>query len=117
MHSVDVIRTRDHGAAWRWGALLAFALLAPVGLPAGGADPKQPSVRRRESRLDPLLSLGFGSLRSSPRSMAPGLCAIQPGEPLHILRRWQSPEGQDWLKVEIRSLSLTAARRGWIPIA
>ncbi|NBX45616.1 MAG: SH3 domain-containing protein, partial [Gammaproteobacteria bacterium] len=33
--------------AWRWGAVLAFALFAPVALPAGGADRRQPEVRRR----------------------------------------------------------------------
>ena len=38
-------------SAWRWGALLAFALFAPVTLPAGGVDRRVPDVRRRSAAL------------------------------------------------------------------
>jgi hypothetical protein len=33
----------------RWSWLLGVALLAPAALPAGGADRRQPEVRRREA--------------------------------------------------------------------
>ena len=41
---------------WRWAALLGFALVAPAGLPAGGAERRSPEVRRRSSTLEPVLS-------------------------------------------------------------
>jgi len=111
----SVYLVHQHTAAWRWGALLAFALLGPVGLPAGGADLKQSSLRRRQTNQDPILSLAAEVLRSSPTRYAPQLAAIPLGEPLHVLRRWRCPDGRDWLKVEMRSAGLIGTTRGWIP--
>jgi hypothetical protein len=111
----SVLVIHHHTAAWRWGALLAFALLGPVGLPAGGSDPKQSTVRRRQTCFEPLLSLDFDHLRASPIANAPRLAPLPLGEPLRVLRRWRSPDGQDWLKVEMRSADLIGTMRGWIP--
>lgn len=104
-------------AAWRWGALLAFALFAPVGLPAGGSDFRQPALRRRESPRDPLLTLETSCLRAFPHRSAPGLNSLFPGDPVHVLRDWSSPSGQLWLKVEVRSSSMLDSLRGWISVA
>jgi hypothetical protein len=94
--------------AWRWAALLGFALLAPVGLPAGGADRRPGELRRRESSREPLLPELPVPLRLAPRTQAPVLMAVRPGEPLRVLRRWLAPDGQRWLRVEL------AGRRGWL---
>ena len=93
--------------AWRWGALLAFALVGPVGLPAGGAERRQPEVRRR-SAGEPLLSTGTRLLQTAPEQRAPALAAVPAHAPLRVLRRWQAADGRCWLQVE------ADARRGWL---
>lgn len=95
-------------AAWRWAALLGFALITPVGLPAGGADRRPFEVRRRSSG-DPLLSTRAVVLRAAPEQRAPALQRLQPGEPLRVLRSWRAGSGQRWLQVQ------AADRRGWVP--
>ena len=94
--------------AWRWAALLGFALLAPVGLPAGGADRRPFELRRREDSREPLLPEVPVQLKVAPQPHAPVLRAARSGEPLRVLRRWQAPDGQRWLRVEL------AGRRGWL---
>jgi len=94
--------------AWRWAALLGFALLAPVGLPAGGADRRQGELRQRQCAREPLLPVAAAQLRAAPQTQAPMLLAVRPGEPLRVLRQWFSPDGQRWLRVEL------AGRRGWL---
>ena len=95
-------------AAWRWAALLGFALITPVGLPAGGADRRPLEVRRR-SACDPLISTRTVALRAAPEQRAPALQQLGPGEPLRVLRSWRASSGQRWLQVQ------AADRRGWVP--
>jgi len=108
-------RSSGSHAPWRWAALLGFALIAPVSLPAGGADRRQPEVRRRQAG-DPLLSSGVRSLQASPERQAPALARLSADEPLRVLRRWQSPAGEQWLQVEAAAApaGLAPARRGWL---
>ena len=68
-------------SAWRWGALLAFALFAPVTLPAGGVDRRVPDVRRR-SAGEPLLSTGSQVLQLAPDQQAPALGRLHADQPL-----------------------------------
>ncbi|QPN60952.1 SH3 domain-containing protein [Synechococcus sp. CBW1002] len=85
-------------SGWRWSVLLGFALIAPVGLPAGGAERSVPAVRRRQ--LDePLLSSGVLTLRIAPERSAPALATVAVGEPLHVLRIWSGFGGRRWLRV------------------
>jgi hypothetical protein len=100
--------TMQLAAAWRWAALLGFALITPVGLPAGGADRRPHEVRRR-SACDPLISTRAVALRASPEQRAPALKQLGPGEPLRVLRGWRASSGQSWLQVQ------AANRRGWVP--
>jgi hypothetical protein len=95
-------------AAWRWAALLGFALITPVGLPAGGAD-RRPFELRRRSSGDPLLSTRAVVLRAAPEQRAPALQQLGTGEPLRVLRSWRASSGQRWLQVQ------AADRRGWVP--
>ena len=104
-------------AAWRWSALLAFALFAPVSLPAGGPERRANPVRRRVSANEPLLSATTSVLRSSPERHAPALTRVQAGQPLRVLRSWLSPSGGEWLQVEVRSKDLLTAQRGWLSVA
>ena len=97
-------------SAWRWGAVLAFALFAPVSLPAGGADRRLPDLRRR-SAGDPLLSTGRQALQAAPDQQAPALALIQADQPLRVVRSWRDQAGEQWLQVE------SGEQRGWLAVA
>ncbi len=99
---------------WRWAALLGLALLAPAGLPAGGADPRLPQVRRRINQAEPWLSEGQ-ALRASPATQAPVLQPLERGIPLRVVRRWLSPSGHTWLQVELSGATSGRPSRGWLP--
>ena len=96
--------------AWRWGAVLAFALFAPVALPAGGADRRPLEVRRRNAG-EPLLSTHCHALKAAPEQQAPALAQISADQPLRILRRWRQDGGGEWVQVQ------TGDRRGWLAVA
>jgi hypothetical protein len=98
-------------AGWRWGTVLTFALFAPVALPAGGADRRQPEVRRRTSG-EPLIPAGCLSLLLAPQQEAPQLVRLQTDTPLRVLRSWRSERGEQWLQVEAGE-----RRRGWLVVA
>lgn len=104
--------TRLTPAPWRVAALLGFALVAPAGLPAGGADWRLPELRRRQSSREPLLSVVPQALRCAPRHQAPAISTAATGVPLRVLRRWQQPGGERWLQVELPTA--TGLRRGWL---
>ncbi|MED5562389.1 MAG: SH3 domain-containing protein, partial [Cyanobacteriota bacterium] len=53
------------GVVLRWGWVLGVALLAPADLPAGGAERRQPEIRRSD-RSGPLLAGTSCELRVSP---------------------------------------------------
>lgn len=110
MSGVHAPSATQRVAAWRWGALLAFALFAPVSLPAGGTDRRALELRRR-SAGDPLLSTGGLALQCSPEQQAPVLAELGADQPLRVLRSWRSGGGEQWLQVE------TAERRGWLAVA
>ncbi|WP_254944472.1 SH3 domain-containing protein [Cyanobium sp. AMD-g] len=99
--------------AWRWAALLGFALLAPAALPAGGGDRRLPDVRRRERQAEPLLSNGTVGLHCAPRCQAPVLARLETGAPLRVLREWMEPGGRRWLQVEA-STAAGQPSRGWL---
>jgi hypothetical protein len=100
-------------SAWQWAALLGFALLAPAGLPAGGAQARGLEVRRRECTDEPLVSPIGVALLCAPQQEAPVLVALEAGLPLTLLRAWRAPNGQRWLRVATRGPG-DRARRGWL---
>ena len=110
MGGASVLAAPQRLTSWRWGALLAFALFAPVSLPAGGADRRSPEVRRR-SAGEPLLSTGGLALQAAPDQQAPPLARLQADQPLRVLRRWRSGSGEEWLHVE------ASEQRGWLVVA
>jgi hypothetical protein len=89
---------------------LAFALFAPVTLPAGGADRRLPDLRRR-SAGDPLLSTGRQALQAAPDQQAPILAQIHADQPLRVVRSWRDHAGEQWLQVE------AGEQRGWLAVA
>ena len=97
-------------SAWRWGAVLAFALFAPVSLPAGGADRRLPDLRRR-SAGEPLLSTGSQALQAAPDQQAPPLAQVCADQPLRVVRSWRDHGGEQWLQVEV------GEQRGWLAVA
>ena len=99
--------------SWRLAALLGLALIAPAALPAGGAERRQPELRRRQAG-DPLLATGPLALRTAPRQQAPALTRLEAGEPLELLRSWWSPSGRRWLQVQTAAGPAGAPRRGWL---
>ncbi len=102
-----------------WGCLLGVALIAPVSLPAGGAERRNPEIRQRE-RSGPFLLSESCVLRSSPYVEAPSLSTLEVGTPLRILRCWHSPDGNSWLQVKIPFSEFVGldsqARRGWVSV-
>jgi hypothetical protein len=106
------LATRRTPAPWRVAALLGFALVAPAGLPAGGADWRLPELWRRQSSREPLLSLVPQALRCAPRHQAPTISTAAADVPLRVLRRWRQPGGERWLQVELPTA--TGLRRGWL---
>ena len=105
--------------AWRWAWLLGFALMGPVALPAGGADPRQPDPRRRGSS-GPLLSARPMFLKSSPLTQAPAVLGLQRDTPMRVLRLWQANNGERWAHVQVladQELALGQRhRRGWVKL-
>lgn len=99
--------------SWRLAALLGLALIAPAALPAGGAERRQPELRRRQAG-DPLLATGPLALRTAPRQQAPSLARLEAGEPLELLRSWWSPSGRRWLQVQTAAGPAGSPRRGWL---
>lgn len=89
------------GGPWRWAALLGFALFAPVTLPAGGSERRQPEVRRRQSG-EPLLPASLRGLQAAPERQAPvltrlsadqpcGCCAVGAAPAVSAGCRWKPP--------------------------
>ena len=99
--------------SWRLAALLGLALIAPAALPAGGAERRQPELRRRQAG-DPLLATGPLALRTAPRQQAPALARLEAGDPLELLRSWWSPSGRRWLQVQTAAGPAGSPRRGWL---
>jgi len=100
-------------SAWRLSALLGFALLTPVGLPAGGADRRLPEVRRRGGLAEPLLIGDAVRLHCAPRWQAPVLATLEPGATVRVMRQWLAPQGGRWLHVEAVSPAGRPSR-GWL---
>jgi len=98
-------------------AILGFALIAPATLPAGGAERRPIELRRRQSHQDPWLLSEGGVLQCAPRSVAPALVPVQPGQPLRVMRSWLSPTGRHWLHVEAASLRTAGPIRGWLAVS
>ena len=102
------------GGPWRWAALLGFALFAPITLPAGGLERRQPEVRRRQPG-EPLLPASLRSLQAAPERQAPVLIPLTADQPLRVLRSWRGSGGERWLQVEAAAgADGSAARRGWL---
>jgi hypothetical protein len=98
-------------------AILGFALLLPASLPAGGADRLPLELRRRQSGRDPLVVPFAALLRSAPRHEAPPLQRLTSGQPMRVLRSWQSPSGRRWFQVSVASAGLGNVQRGWLKVS
>ncbi len=107
------LQLRRRCSAWRWAALLGFALLAPAALPAGGGERRQPEVRRRQGQAEPLVPGEAVSLHCEPQLQAPVLARLEPGVPLRVLRHWLAGDGRRWLQVETAT-GAGRAGRGWL---
>ena len=99
--------------------VLGLALMAPVALPAGGADLRHPDPRRR-GPSGPLLSGGRDQLKSSPASQAPSLLTLGRETPMTVLRHWNSPDGRRWAYVQVLTGSGLGVgqvhKRGWVNV-
>ena len=74
------------GPMLRWSWLLGVALMAPAAMPAGGADVRQPQVRRRVGVGGHLHVASDAPLRLSPLAVAPRLSPLRAGTSLRLLR-------------------------------
>ena len=100
------------GLLLRWSWLLGLALIVPADLPAGGAQRRQPLVRRRHGN-GPLFTSAETALQLSPIAVAPPLRHLSAGTSLKLLRRWTTEDGQIWLHVQDLSRD---PLRGWIRV-
>jgi hypothetical protein len=75
-------------------------LMAPAAMPAGGADLRQPHVRRRVGVGGHLHVASDAPIRLSPMAVAPCLSTLKAGTSLRLLRRWSAVDGNDWLHVQ-----------------
>ena len=71
--------------------------MAPAAMPAGGADFRQPQVRRRVGVGGHLHVASDAPLRLSPMAVAQRLRTLKAGTSLRLLRRWSALDGNDWL--------------------
>ena len=85
--------------------------MAPASMPAGGADFRQPKVRRRVGVGGHLHVASDAPLRLSPMAVAPSLSTLRAGTSLRLLRRWSAEDGNDWLHVQPLGED---QRRGWL---
>ena len=105
---------------FHWGCLLIFALVAPIALPAGGANRKRTEVVYSKGKE--LCYAGDScSLKSSPYITSSPLRTIQLGTPLKVIRAWQDENGKNWLQVKLSTFELinlpnSSANRGWINV-
>ena len=100
------------GPLLRWSWLLGVALMAPADLPAGGAERRQPQLRRRVGS-GPLHTASETALQLSPMTVAPRLRSLEAGTSFRLLRRWTTDDGHDWLQVQTLS---GESQRGWIRV-
>ena len=93
------------------------ALLAPVALPAGGADLVPPQICRLEESRNHFAGENC-VLRVTPLEDSPKLHSLKLGTPVRILRFWSSSNGHSWIQIEIASIEALQVvglpRRGWI---
>tara|TARA_B100000700_G_scaffold322570_1_gene424397 strand:+ start:1257 stop:1583 length:327 start_codon:yes stop_codon:yes gene_type:complete len=99
-----------------WGLLLAFALFAPVSLPAGGGSQSKYLICRTND--DRTIFAGENCyLRASPSIESPSLRTLHFGTPIKVLRIWHSPDGDYWLQVKLNSIQLSELPiRGWVNV-
>ena len=105
--------------ALRWSWVLGIALFLPVDLPAGGGQRFEPQVSRWKSSSS-FLAGDCCHLLATPFALAPRLRTLKLGTPIRVLRRWHSPNGEEWLQVQISKneifQSSSAVRRGWVNV-
>ena len=105
--------------ALRWSWLLGIALVLPIALPAGGYSRVQQDVLGKECTSS-FFSGDKCLLQASPSFKSPKLRILQVGTPLRVLRIWQSPDGDEWVHVQITSHEIlelpSSRRRGWLNI-
>ena len=98
---------------WSW--LLSIALFIPVNLPAGGSERNSFEPITSQENL-PFFANKSTKLRVTPYLEAPVLRRIRVGDSIKVLRIWESPNGENWLHIQIiaKGFSSNKAIRGWI---
>ena len=105
---------------FHWGCLLSFALIAPIALPAGGANKTQfKSINRKEADICVAGDSCF--LYPFPSESAESYKNVDLGTSLRVIRLWQNIDGSNWLQVQLSQNSFFYApglrpSRGWINV-
>ncbi len=105
---------------FHWGCLLSFALIAPVALPAGGANKTQFEFMNRQE-ADICVAGDSCFLYPFPSESAESYNNVDLGTSLRIIRLWQNTDGSHWLQVQLSQNSffnapVLKASRGWINV-
>ncbi len=103
---------------FNWSCLLLIALVAPIALPAGGAQRiDQEFFYEKQKEFNFAGDSCF--LLSSPSFSSPTICHIKLGTPVRIIRYWENEYGETWLHVQASKYGLIDidspfSMRGWI---
>ena len=105
---------------FHWGCLLSFALIAPIALPAGGANKTQLKLINRKE-ADICVAGDSCFLYPFPSESAEPYNNVDLGTSLRIIRLWQNTDGSNWLQVQLSQNSFFNApglmpSRGWINV-
>ena len=105
---------------FHWGCLLSFALIAPIALPAGGANKTQLKLINRKE-ADICVAGDSCFLYPFPSESAESYKNVDLGTSLRVIRLWQNTDGSNWLQVQLSQNSFFNApglrpRRGWINV-
>ena len=98
--------------------LIAFALIGPISLPAGGIQrnlEENLNTNSKEIILDT-----NSALYCFPNLNAKKLRSLDPGSSLQVLRHWKVSEDNFWVRVKLSTNpvigNLEQPKKGWIKI-
>ncbi len=100
-----------------WSCLLCFSLVAPVTLPAGGAQESIINYRRNNTG-SPIIAMKEFDLLSSASNLSSALTTVKPGTPVNVIKVWDSNDNSKWLLVNVlyQNFDQLFYRRGWVKI-
>ena len=101
-----------------WSLLLCISLVAPITLPAGGAQ--ESFIEHRKNNIgSPIIALREFNLLSSASNKSFILNRVKIGTPVKVMRVWDSSDSGKWLLVDVLSQNFYHSfyKRGWVNLS